>query len=183
MEGRLEVPWKAFRTISAYHNTCIFKRVWSYKLMCKWRLYSMILETLTGLLKHEIGSISQNWKCRQYNVSRDFPGGSVVKNLPTKLDRRIWSLGQKDPLEETTHSSIIAWETPWTEEPGGLQSMGSPRIGQELVTEQHHHYNILNNSTDLESDIWVQILPLLFLKYSMVQVFHLYKQMSIVSIS
>ena len=82
-----------------------------------------------------------------------------------------------------THSSIIAWETPWTEEPGGLQSMGSPRIGQELVTEQHHHYNILNNSTDLESDIWVQILPLLFLKYSIVQVFHLYKQMSIVSIS
>ena len=46
------------------------------------------------------------------------------------------SLGQEDPLEKgmTTHSSILAWEIPWTEEPGGLWSMGSQRIGHDQDT-------------------------------------------------
>ena len=50
----------------------------------------------------------------------------------------VQSLVQVDPLgtEMETHSSILALEFPWTEEPGGLQSMGSQRIGQELVTTQ-----------------------------------------------
>ena len=54
-----------------------------------------------------------------------FPSGSVVKNLPAIQEMRMWSLGQEDPLEKemTTHSSILAWEIPWTEEPGGPQSM------------------------------------------------------------
>ena len=45
----------------------------------------------------------------------------------------VWSLGWKDPLEEgmTTHSGILAWRIPWTEEPGGLQSMGSQRVGRD----------------------------------------------------
>ena len=53
-----------------------------------------------------------------------FPGGSAVKNLPTAQDSWVQSLGH--PLEEemATHSSILAWEIPWTEEPGRLQSMG-----------------------------------------------------------
>ena len=51
----------------------------------------------------------------------------------------VQSLGQKDPLEEemTTHSSILTWEIPWTEEPGGLQSIGSQRVRYNLETEQH----------------------------------------------
>ena len=51
--------------------------------------------------------------------------GSVVKNLPAMLEMCIQSLDQEDTLEKerTTHSSILAWEIPWTEEPGGLQSM------------------------------------------------------------
>ena len=52
-----------------------------------------------------------------------FPGGSVLKNPPANaVDTRVQSLGQEDPLEESmaTHSSILAWEIPWTEEPGGL---------------------------------------------------------------
>ena len=55
-----------------------------------------------------------------------FPGGSVVKNPPAKQETQIRSLDLEDPLEEemTTHSSIPAWEIPWTEEPGGLQSTG-----------------------------------------------------------
>ena len=50
----------------------------------------------------------------------------MVKNLPTMEETRIRSLGQEDPLEKETaiRSSILAWEIPWTEEPGGLQSIG-----------------------------------------------------------
>ena len=55
----------------------------------------------------------------------------MVKNLPTIQETWVQSLGQEDPLEEevATHSSILAWKILWTEEPGGLQSMGSQRVG------------------------------------------------------
>ena len=55
----------------------------------------------------------------------------IVKNLPAMRETWIQSLGQEDPLEKeiATHSSILAWEIPWTEESGGLQSMGSQRVG------------------------------------------------------
>ena len=50
----------------------------------------------------------------------------MVKNLPAVQETRLQSLGQEDPLENgmATHSSILAWRIPWTEEPGGFQSMG-----------------------------------------------------------
>ena len=66
-----------------------------------------------------------------------FLGGSVVKNLPAKQETRVQSLGQEDPLETgmATHSSILAWRIPWTEEPGGLQSMGSQRVGHDWATK------------------------------------------------
>ena len=53
-------------------------------------------------------------------------------------ETRVLSLGWEDPLEKemATHSSILAWEIPWTEEPGGLQSMGSHRVRHDLVTKQ-----------------------------------------------
>ena len=59
-----------------------------------------------------------------------------VKNLPVMqetLERCVQSLGREDPLENgmATHSSILAWEIPWTEEPGGLQSTGSQRVRQD----------------------------------------------------
>ena len=62
-----------------------------------------------------------------------FPGGSVVKNLPAMWETRVRSLGWEDPLERemATHSSTLAWKIPWTEEPGGLQSMGSQRVGHD----------------------------------------------------
>ena len=60
----------------------------------------------------------------------------MVKNLPALQETRVWSLGRKDPLEKgmATHSRILAWTIPWTEEPGGLQSMKSQRIGHDWVT-------------------------------------------------
>ena len=50
----------------------------------------------------------------------------TVKNLPAMRETQVQSLGQEDPLEKgmATHSSILAWRIPWTEEPGGLQSIG-----------------------------------------------------------
>ena len=56
----------------------------------------------------------------------------------------VRSLGQEDPLEKemATYSSILAWEIPWTEESGGLQSMGSKRVGHNLVTEQYIHMHV-----------------------------------------
>ena len=56
-----------------------------------------------------------------------FPGGSVVKNLPAMQEIQVLSLGQEDLLERgmATHSNLLAWKIPWTEEPGGLQAMGS----------------------------------------------------------
>ena len=55
----------------------------------------------------------------------------TVKNLPAMQKTWIQSLGQGDPLEKemATHSSILAWRIPWTEEPGRLQSMGLQRVG------------------------------------------------------
>ena len=60
----------------------------------------------------------------------------MVKSLPAMQETQILSLGQEDPLEKgiATHSSILAWRSPWTEEPGGLQSMGSQSVGQDWVT-------------------------------------------------
>ena len=54
----------------------------------------------------------------------------TVENLPAMQETWVRSLGQEDPLEKemATDSSILAWRTPWTEEPGGLQSMGSQEV-------------------------------------------------------
>ena len=59
----------------------------------------------------------------------------TVKCLSTMRDTRVRSLGQEDPLEKemAPHSSTIAWKTPWTEEPGRLQSMGSQRDTTERL--------------------------------------------------
>ena len=57
----------------------------------------------------------------------------TMKNLPSVQELLVQSLGREDPLEKemATHSSILAWRIPWTEKPGGLQSMGSQRVGHD----------------------------------------------------
>ena len=56
-----------------------------------------------------------------------------VTSLPAMWEIWVQSLGWEEPLEKgmATHSSVLAWRIPWTEEPGGLQSMGSPRVGHD----------------------------------------------------
>ena len=60
----------------------------------------------------------------------------MIKNLPAMQESQVPSLGWEDPLEKqmATHSSILAWRILWTEEPGGLQSMGSQRVRHNRVT-------------------------------------------------
>ena len=67
------------------------------------------------------------------SMFKDFPSGSVVKNLPARQETQVRPLGQEDPLEEgmATHSSILAWRIPWTEEPGRLQSKRLQRAGHD----------------------------------------------------
>ena len=57
----------------------------------------------------------------------------MVKNLPVIAETLVRSLGWEDPLEKgmATHTSILAWRIPWTDEPGGLQSMGSKRVAHD----------------------------------------------------
>ena len=68
---------------------------------------------------------------------QEYLSGSTVKNLPAKLTR-VQSLGWEDPLEKegATHSSILAWEIPSTQEPGRQQPMGSQRVRHTLATKQ-----------------------------------------------
>ena len=79
----------------------------------------------------------------QKNICFCFIGASLVaqrlKHLPGMRETRVWSLGREDPLEKemATHSSTLAWRIPWREEPGGLQSMGSQRVGHDWATSLH----------------------------------------------
>ena len=65
-----------------------------------------------------------------------------VKNLPAMWETQVESLGQEDPLEEgmATHSRILAWRVPQTEEPSGLQFMGLPRVGYEWITNTFTYF-------------------------------------------
>ena len=86
----------------------------------------------------------------------------TVKNVPPTQETQNHFLGWEDPLKKgmATHSSILAWRIPWTEEPGGLQSMGLQRVGNDLVTNTHT-VTIVNN-TVLYTCKWLkQILNIL----------------------
>ena len=76
-------------------------------------------------------------KIRCSTVFKGFPNASSAKNLPAQ-QKWVWSLDQEDPLEKemATHSNILAWEIPWTEEPGRLQSVGLQRVRHDSATKQ-----------------------------------------------
>ena len=85
-------------------------------------------------------------------VPSRLPGGSEGKNLLAVQETGVQSLDWEDPLEQemTTHSSILAWEIPWTEDPGMLQSMGLQRVVQDCSTnillpslEYYSSYNFI----------------------------------------
>ena len=73
--------------------------------------------------------------------SWDFSCAHSIKNLPAMQETWVQSLGQEDLLEKevVTHSSILAWRIPWTEQPGGLQSTGLQRVGHDWATSLTSH--------------------------------------------
>ena len=73
----------------------------------------------------------------------------MAKDLELQQETWVQSLGREDPLEEgmATPSSILAWRIPWAEEPDGLQSMGSQRVGHDVATEHAHTLPIASSSS------------------------------------
>ena len=82
------------------------------------------------------------WGCKELDMTEWLSLTSqMVRNLPAMQKIWVQSLGQKDPPRKgmATHSSILAWRIPWTEETGGLQSLGPHRIRHNWVTHTHTH--------------------------------------------
>ena len=84
-----------------------------------------------------------------YTSYSGFPGGSVVKNPPASAEDAGSIPGREDPPEKEikTHSSILPWRIPWTEEPGRLQSMRLQRVRHNLATKQPHFLFISSDTT------------------------------------
>ena len=100
-------------------------------------------------------------------IRSNFPVAQMVKRLPTMQETQVQSLGWDDFLEKemATHSSILAWKIPWTEEPGRLQSMGSQRVGHDWETSlcfTSLHFT-LDQSTSLSCHFrYLSIITLFF---------------------
>ena len=76
---------------------------------------------------------------QSYNFTVGFPGGPAIKNLPAMQEAWVWSLDWEDALEKemANHSSILACEILWTQEPGRLQSMRLKRARHDLMTKHN----------------------------------------------
>ena len=99
-------------------KSCTIKKIWASKNWCFW---TVVLEkTLESPLDSKRASLV----------------AQRLKRLPAMWETWVLSLGREDPLEKemATHSSILAWRIPWTEEPGGLQPTGSQRVGHDWST-------------------------------------------------
>jgi len=95
----------------------------------------------------------------QFSLTMGFAVAQMVKNPSAMQETWIWSLGWDDPLEKgmAIHSSILAWRIPWTEEPGGLQSMGSQRVGHDWETNVNYGQICLL----LDQGLWLpSLIPL-----------------------
>ena len=113
--------------MATHSSTIAWKISWTEE---PGRLQSMVAKSRTRLSNFTFTFIDTD----RY---KGFPGGSVVKNLPAMQVMQVWSLDWKDPLskEMATHSSILAWEIPWTGKSGGLQSMGLQRVRHDWANK------------------------------------------------
>ena len=107
---------------------------------CKRKFYIYIVVQILTLFSAALGSTSNImlifkwvWLLKRGLASLV---AQRVKHLPAVQETWVRSLGWEDPLEKkmATHSSILAWRIPWTEEPGGLESTGSQRVGDDWAT-------------------------------------------------
>ena len=106
-------------------STCHIRCFPFLKLTLERQVRLYVFDVLTSMLGLELKSPDSK---------HGFPDGSTVKNLPAMQETRVQFLGWEDPLEKkmATYSSVLAWEIPWTEEPGGLQSMGPQKSWTQL---------------------------------------------------
>ena len=83
----------------------------------------------------------------------------MVKSLSAMHGTQVQSLGQEDPLEKgmLTHSSILAWRIPWTEEPGRLQSLGSQRVGHNWTSKTHKKEWTFATCNNTKGSVWLPI--------------------------
>ena len=101
--------------------------------------HTQFLQSDTPPLGVRFGVLSlRTWTdfCKCLNLQRASLVAQRLKRLPPMWETWVQSLGWEDPLEKemVTHSSILLWRIPWMEEPGGLQSMGSQRVGDDWAT-------------------------------------------------
>ena len=136
--------WKATQKICKFMGYFI-NRSWQQAVfvlrttVCGALLYTTAA-FLTALLRHFVSACRPPFfpPCPAAAILIFFPlpfPAQTVKSLPVMQETQVQSMGQEDLLEElTTHSSILAWRIPWTEEPGGLHSMGSQRVWHHWAT-------------------------------------------------
>ena len=148
-ESALRIRWAKYWGFSfsiSPSNESVLPKVW-FPLGFDWFDLLAVQGTLKKLFQHHnlkasilrssafygpaLTSVPNSWKNHSFDCMDLWLSGRVVL-LPVQEMQETWvrSLGQKDPLEEETQSSILVWRIPWTEKPGGLKSMGS----QELDT-------------------------------------------------
>ena len=107
-----------------------------------YRFSTIILKFYTISHRYlEVFTFSQKYLLKYTRNSRTSQVAQTVKNLPVMQETQLRSLGHEDPMEKGmgTHSSILAWRIPRTEEPSRPQSIGSQRIGHNWVTNTHTH--------------------------------------------
>ena len=124
-----------FFTIWATREALLKPVVTSNSVDSQWELQmSWGLGTFETTILRNLG---KDWALKQVGASLV---AQRLKHLPVMQETQVQSLGREDPLEKemATHSSIIPWRIPWMEEPGGLQSMGSQRVGHDLETSLTH---------------------------------------------
>ena len=118
-------------------SSLLFRNPFHYeKFHHSFVLWQIVLPTKEGWENLKTARYFDSWLCLSYVISGLPQVAQTVKNLPAMLENQVRSLGQEDPLKKgmATHSSILAWRILRTGEPGGLQSMGLQRVGQDWAT-------------------------------------------------
>ena len=123
----------------------VFPKLWHISHR---RVSETPLRAVCPFLKHHTGKLSYPWSITEFRNELVSQWASLVAqtvtNLPAMQETQVQSLGQEDSLEKgmATHSSILDWRIPWTEEPGRLQSMGLQRVGHDWAINTHTHTHI-----------------------------------------
>ena len=141
---KLVWKWKQTHKCTDESQVSIFGSFAHIHLSVQWNITSSYLY---ATFQHGTSQVSIDYKLQQViraQENQDLRG--TVKHSPAMQDTKVWSLGQEDALEKgmPTHSSILVWEIPWTEEPGRPQSMGSQKVRHNWETNTHTQGNLIH---------------------------------------